>query len=461
MSNNEVNENENVELIRNNPKKAILKLAIPTIFSMFAMYLNNLIDSFWVAGINSNAIAALGFISPLYLVMIGIGSGIGVGLNSLISRYIGGKKYEDANNAIIHGFIITVIISIAVLIVGIFFLKDVLVIFGAGDVLSYCLDYGYIIFICNIIFLLPNVIAGIFRAEGNIKRATYPLILAAILNMILDPIFIYVFNLGMFGAAVATIIATLIGLLIMFYWIFVKKDSFLDFKISNYKRKLSIYKEILVVSLPVDLEEILFAVNAIIFNFMIVITAGTSEVAAYTLAWRYVSMGFLPALAIGMATITVTSVSYGAKNYKNFNTTLKYSAFLSFFVTAIISVIFFIFATPLCDIFNYSTANGELVSRSADVLRILIFYNLLSPIGATAVFMYQGVGNGFKSLGLTVLRELVLSIFGGFLCGIVLDMGIIGVYVGSVVGLNIGSVIAFISILRYNNKLKSNPEFVK
>ena len=92
---------ENIESIIGNPRKAINKLAFPTIFSMLLMFLNNLIDSFWVAGINSDALAALGFISPLYLVIIGLGSGVGAGANSLISRYVGARRIEDANNAII------------------------------------------------------------------------------------------------------------------------------------------------------------------------------------------------------------------------------------------------------------------------------------------------------------------------------------------------------------------------
>ena len=108
--------NENIESIIGSPRKAINKLAFPTIFSMLLMFVNNLIDSFWVAGINADALAALGFISPLYLVIIGLGSGVGAGANSLISRYVGADRIEDANNAVIHSIILTVIVSAIVLI---------------------------------------------------------------------------------------------------------------------------------------------------------------------------------------------------------------------------------------------------------------------------------------------------------------------------------------------------------
>lgn len=149
--------NSNIESIGRNPRKAINKLAFPTIFSMLLMFLNNLIDSFWVSGINADALAALGFISPLYLVIIGLGSGVGAGANSLISRFVGAGRFGDANNAVIHSFILMFAVSAIVLITGVFFLTDIVDLLGASGVRSYCLSYGEIIFLLNIAFLAPNV----------------------------------------------------------------------------------------------------------------------------------------------------------------------------------------------------------------------------------------------------------------------------------------------------------------
>ena len=439
--------NENIETITGDPKKAINKLAMPTIFSLLLMFLNNLIDSFWVSGINIDALAALGFISPLYLVLIGIGSGIGAGGNSLISRYVGASKFEDANNAVLHTIILTFIVSIFILMIGIFFLDNIIILVGAKDVMSYCIDYGKILFLLNIVFLLPNTTSSIFRAEGDVKRATKPLMLTAILNMILDPIFIYVFNLGIFGASVATILASLIGFIWMLYWIYIKKDTYFE-----------IYKKILIVSLPASFEEIIFSIVAIVFNYLIIMTAGVNEVASFTIAWRYISIIFLPCMAIGIATITVSGIAYGAKNTKNFDTTIKYSTMISLAITLIISAIFFIFAYPLCELFSFQSGNIELVTRSSQILQILVFYNVLIPFGATAAYTYQGIGSGFKSLGLTVLRELILSMFFAYLLGIILNMEVFGVYLGAIIGMNLGSAIGFIFILIFNRKFKKEVE---
>lgn len=215
-----------------------------------------------------------------------------------------------------------------------------------------------------------------------------------------------------------------------------------------------IYKNILVVSLPAGTEEIIFSLVAIILNYLIIITSGISEVAAFTIAWRFISMAFLPCMGIGIATITVSGVAYGARNSENFDLTIKYSTFLSLIITLIFSVVFFFFAYPLCDIFTFTANDPYLITRSAEILQLLVFYNFMIPFGATAAYVYQAVGSGFKSLALTILRELILSMGLSYLFGITLNMGIFGVYLGTIIGMNIGSLIGFVFIWIFNLKFK-------
>ena len=111
--------NENVEMITGDPKKAINKLAWPLIASMLLIFLNNIIDSIWVAGLGPGPLAAIGYVTPLFMVLVGFGNGIGAGATSLISRYIGAEKRDDANNAAIHSAILSVVIS---LVLTVFFL---------------------------------------------------------------------------------------------------------------------------------------------------------------------------------------------------------------------------------------------------------------------------------------------------------------------------------------------------
>ncbi|AMK15498.1 MATE family efflux transporter [Methanobrevibacter olleyae] len=446
--------NKNIESIIGDPKKAINRLAYPTILSMLLMFANNLIDSMWVGGLGSGPLAALGFMSPLYLVILGFGVGIGAGANSLISRYIGAKRYRESNNAAMHSIIIAIIISIFLFLIGHLFLKDLLILFGASSVIDYAMDYGFIIFFANIIILSPAVISSLFRAEGDIKRATWPLVLNAVLNLVLDPILIYYFNWGIKGAAIATVLSTSANLFLMLYWYLIKRDTFIKLSLKYYNRKLEIYKEILLVSLPASCEELIYSIVGICFNYLIIITAGTMEVAVFTVVWRFVSIAFLPCISIGIATITVSGVAYGAKNYKNFKTTINYSTFISFIITLIICTVFFVFAYPISESFNFISGNTEMINRTAEVLRIMVFYNLFIPFGATAAYVYQGVGSGFKSLSLTILRELILSISFAYLLAITFKMGIFGLYLGAIIGMILGCFIGFGSILIYERKFK-------
>ena len=401
------------------------------------MFANNLIDSMWVGGLGSEPLAALGFMSPLYLVIIGFGVGIGAGANSLISRYIGAERFEDSNNAAMHSIVIGIIVSIFIALIGIFFLKDLLIIFGAASVIDYAMDYGMIIFLSSVIILFPAIISSLFRAEGDIKRATWPLVLNAILNMILDPILIYYFNWGIKGAAIATVVSTFANLLLMLYWYLIKRDTFLKLSLKYYQRKWEIYKEILLVSLPASCEEVIYSIVGVCFNYLIMITAGTVEVAIFTVVWRFVSIAFLPCIAIGVSTITVSGVAYGAKNIQNFRITLNY---------------------PISESFNFISGNPEMINRTAEVLRIMVFYNLFIPFGSTAIYIYQGVGSGFKSLILTLLREIILSVGLAYLFGFTFKMGIFGVYLGAIVGMILGCLIGFVCIIIYEKKFKKECE---
>lgn len=227
--------NNNMKDITGDPKKAVKKLAYPIIISMLLIMSNNLIDSIWVAGLGPRPLAAIGFVTPLFLILVGIGTGIGAGVNSLISRYVGSKNQLKANEAAVQSVVLGIIVSIIVTVIFVVILEPTLYIMGAKEVFNYAIDYGRLLFIFSMVTILPVAYAGIFRAEGDIKRATLPMCISAILNMILDPIFIYTLNLGITGAAIATLISIFIELLIILYWMFIKKDTYFKYTFKNFK----------------------------------------------------------------------------------------------------------------------------------------------------------------------------------------------------------------------------------
>lgn len=443
---------QDIDLIVNHPKKAINKLAVPIIISNLFIMLNNIIDGIWVAGLGPNPLAAVGFVTPLFLAMVGFANGLGAGSNSLIARYIGAENYEAAGNSAIHSMILSAIVTVIATVIVLIILKPLLLMMGASEVISEAMSYGTIVIGGCFSIFLPAMMAAIFRSEGEINRASYPLLATAVINMILDPIFIYVFGWGIGGAAVATVVAGTLPMFLMMYWMFIKQDSFLKVKMSEYKRDLGIYKDILVVGIPASIEQFILSFVSILMNYWLTILSGTLAVAAYTATWRLVAIGLSPLIGIGMAALTVGGAAYGAKNLKNFKTARNYGVQLGLVSSVIICSFLFIFAEPLSFIFSYSADSSVLGPSVIEALRILSFFILLMPFGIVSGNLFQSMGKGTMSLALTILRAFILEVIFSGLFAFILGWSKIGIYVGMDVGMAIGSLIAFTHLEFYLRK---------
>ena len=387
------------------------------------------------------------------MIMVGFGNGLGAGGNSLISRYIGAEDKHSANNAAIHNLILSFIVSIIITVLFLTFLKPLLVLMGASSVLDYAMEYAFIIFAWTFGLLVPPIVGGAFRAEGDIKRATVPIALAAIINMILDPIFIYVLNMGIAGAAWATAIGPFISLLLMFYWIFVKKDTYLSYSRKDFHNNFKMYKDILVVGIPASLEQLVLSVLTIFVNYMLTIVSGPTSVAVYTAGWRIVNIGMLPAIGVGTAAISVAGVAYGARKYENLRVTARYAVKVALIASIIVCIILYVFANQIALIFSYSENSAGLAPLIAGFLQIMCLFILYVPFGASAGNVFQGVGKGTISFFLTTFREFILVLIFAYLLGFTFHMGEFGIYCGMLLGGGIGSLICYACIELYINKL--------
>ena len=324
---------------------------------------------------------------------------------------------------------------------------------GAQDVLKYAMDYGVIIFAFTAPILIPPIFGGAFRAEGDIKRATLPIAIVAVINMILDPIFIYLFGWGISGAALATGLAPLFGLLMMLYWIFIKKDTYLSYNRKDFHNNLNMYKDILSVGIPASLEQLIMAALAVTVNYMLTLVSGSIAVAVYTAGWRLISLGLLPAIGVGTAAITVSGVAYGAKKYENIRTALRYSVKLGLISSIIVCILLYVFANQLAYIFSYSEASASLLPLIAAFIQLMCLFILYVPFGASAGNVFQGLGKGTTSFILTTFREFVLVLIFAYLLGFVFNMGERGIYYGMLIGGFLGSVIAYGYIEYYVDRL--------
>ena len=435
---------KNIEMITGDPKKAIVRLALPMMLSMLLIMLYNIADSIWVAGLGADALAAVGFITPLFMVLVGLGNGIGAGANSLIARYIGAGNIKQANNAGLHGILLAVVVSLIFTVIIETFMVPILQMMGAGSTIQYAMDYSYIIFGFLFIFVYSGVASAIFRSEGDMRRATIAIAVTAVMNIILDPVFIYVLNFGIAGAAWATVISATLSCLVMSYWIWGKKDMFLDLTPKNFNYSTKMITDNLQVAIPSTLESLVFSILAIIINSLLVLAADTTAVAVYTASMRIVQLSMIPLIGLGTAVLTVAGVAYGARNYTNLKTAHSYSIKLGFAISILLGAIMFIFSAQLAAMFSYTEASAQLSPQIAHAISVLSIFVLAIPHGMMSSMLFQGVGKGFYSLLITLLRSLILeSVFAYIFC-FIFGWGVTGIYAGVVFGCFVGGTVGYI-----------------
>jgi putative MATE family efflux protein len=189
------------------PKKAILKLGVPMMLAMSVQTVYNLVDTFWVSGLGADALAAIGFVFPFFMSMIALSTGLGLGGGSAISRKLGAKDKKAADNVAAHSMVLMLVLTLMVSVPLFIFAKPIFLAAGAGKTIGLSMDYGRIVFAGGILIFFINVASAMLRSEGDAKRAMYAMVLGAVLNIVLDPLFIYTFGLGIKGAAWATVLS--------------------------------------------------------------------------------------------------------------------------------------------------------------------------------------------------------------------------------------------------------------
>ena len=446
-------ETQGVNLLRGNPKKAVLKLSFPLLLSMMVISLYNIIDSFWVAGLGADQLAAVGFVIPLEFLIISIGTSLGAGITSVVSKYIGEKNDKLADNSAAHGVILSLIFSVIVTVIFSVFAKELLMLMGArGASLSYALDYSHIYFIASIFVVMPNALYGLLRSEGDTKRTMYVMVLCAIVNMVLDPIFIYTFNMKMFGAALSTILSLAIVLAIIIYWIYIKKDTYLNPTLTNFDYESFIMKDMLKVAVPSICEMIFITCITAIMHFIILAVSTTDSVAVFENGWRMVTLATEPMMAISTALISIVAANYGAGNFKNMKVAYDYSMKIATLLGVVALVIFLVFAPQISYIFSYG-ASSRLLEPTIEFFHIFAWFFIVFPGGIISTYVFQGLGKGTHSLVFTVIREAICATVFAVLFGIVLNWGINGVWFGILVGYTIGGLVAIVYANNYLGKM--------
>ena len=428
------NDSSNVEVMLGNPKKALLKMSVPLIVSLLISSFYNLIDAAWVSGLGADALAGVGFFTPIFMVLVGFGNGLGAGAAFAISKYIGEEDKIKADNASIHSILLDIVISLILTMVLLAFLNPILNVMGAGETIGYATDYGVIILVGSIFIMLSNALYGIFRGEGDSKRPMYAMVASAILNIVLDPIFIYSLNFGVKGAAIATLISAIFVILILLYWFYIKKDTYLKPYLTNFNFKKDISRDIVKVGIPASIQLLNNAFFAAVFSMLLVYVGSTDSVAVYSTGWRIVIITTTPLLAIGTALISVIAANFGAKNYKNIQIAHRYAMKVSLVIAVIVMILTNLFASDIASVFASSGSSARISAELTSFIAWIVIYYPTMAVGVPSTYVFQGIGKGITAMFQTIMRETGFTIFFAVLFAVVLNYGVWGAWMGIVLG---------------------------
>ena len=455
-------ETRGVQTLLGDPKRAIVKLAIPMIIAMSVQTLYNLADAFWVSGLSesgSDGLAAIGLFFPFFIMLMSIGVGIGIGGGAAISRRIGAKDKRGANDAGRHSIVLALIVSLIITIPFVLFIRQVFVAMGAsGEVTDLATSYARILFVGTLPLLFSNVANALLRGEGDAKRAMMAMMIGAILNIFIDPIFIYYLELGVAGAAFATVLSISVSALIYIYWIFIKRDTYIDVRLRGFRFKADILKDIIRVGLPSSLAQMSMAISMFVLNAIIVNPHGLDDpngVAVLTAGWRFIMIAILPVLGIATAVTSVCGAAYGARSYDKLKIAFMHAIRMGLIIQIAIGVAVFASAPALAYVFTFAEGTQHIREPIITFLRIMTLFVPFVCFGILSSALFQGIGKGLYSLAVTLLRSIIVTIPAVIFFALVLDMGLNGVWWGIVTGNLIGVSTAFIWAKYLIHRLRS------
>lgn len=444
-----------VQLLRSDPKRAIVKLSLPMMTAMVVQALYNLVDTIWVAGIGPEALAGIGLFFPIFMVILAFAGGVGIGANSLISRKVGERNKAEADKAASSAILLVILLGISATIVGLSAMKPILNLTGAsGETLKYANDYANILLISITLLMFNNVVNGILRGEGDTKRAMYAITLGAVLNMLLDPIFIYTFKLGVKGAAYATVISIAVSAVLMINWLFIKKDTYVSIDFRSLRGIKKTVLEILRVGVPASLAQIIMSVSVFVLNVFNVKAGGDLGVAVFTSAWRIINFGTIPMMGIAAAVTSVSGAAFGEKNAQKLRSAYLFAVRFGLLVGLCVNAVVFFFAPQIALIFSYTESARVIYEDLVKALKILSFFIPTVPFGMFTSAMFQGIGQGLKSLAVSILRTIVLHVFFSWLFVFVLEMGLNGVWLGILMGNIVAEALTFMWGILTTNTLR-------
>ncbi|MDE5910383.1 MAG: MATE family efflux transporter [Lachnospiraceae bacterium] len=405
---------ETAEITRENKmgimpvNQLLVSMSLPMMISMLVQALYNIVDSIFVSRINENALTAVSLAFPIQTLMIALGAGTGVGINALLSRSLGEKDYEKANKSAANGVFLAVVNYIIFLLVGLFvtgpfYLSQT----NDAQILEYGRAYLTIVCCCSFGVYAQFVYERLLQSTGNTFYTMITQGVGAIINIILDPIFIFGYfgvpRMGVAGAAVATVIGQIIAGVIAFI-INEKKNTEIKVQLRGFRPDLTIIKQIYQVGIP---SIIMQAIGSVMTYGMNKILLGFTNTAAAVFGayFKLQSFIFMPVFGLNNGMVPIVAYNYGAGKKDRLIKTVKLSIFYAICLMFIGFVVFQVFPTQLLLMFD---ASDTMLAIGVPALRIISCSFLLAGFCIICGTMFQALGNGVYSMVVSIARQLVV-----------------------------------------------------
>ena len=389
------------------PAKAVVRLGVPLIAGMFIMVLYNLVDTYFIGLMKDDyRLAAVNLAYPVMMIMIAVSNMIGTGASSLIARSLGSGDDNKACHTLTAGISLTVLNSAIVAAAGLIFLPQIITGLGAKEnTFEYTKQYVLVLLVGSVFTMGSYTFGQLLRSEGSVKHSVAGMVAGTIANIVLDPIFIFSLNMGITGAAVATVLGNAVSMAVSVAF-YAAGKTLLRPSFKYIRPTAEILKEIFWVGVPATLETLLTSA-AYIVNNNLAVSYGELTVAAMGVAQKILSLGNYIYQGFASGTQPIMGYNYGAKNYKRMIDVLKAGLLVVSSTELFVMAVYALFAPFLIGIF---TDTPDVIEIGSRVLRTLMF--ILPFVGAVSMsrMSFQAMGKPQYGFAITLVRQLILYV---------------------------------------------------
>lgn len=397
------------QALANEPIKTLLwKLSLPAMAGMFVMALYNIVDTIFIGrGVGALGIAGVSIVFPVQMIMMGIGQMVGMGAASLISRSLGADDMEKAERTLGNAVILILVLGGALAVAGLAKSTFLLRLFGATDtILPYAKAYMDIILLGVVFHTFSMSANNIVRAEGNARVAMISMFIGALLNIALDPIFIFALGMGIRGAAIATVIAHVATTSYLLRYFLTGKSS-LRICVKNLVLKWAIVREIIAIGFATFIRTVAGSFVAVVINRTLGFYGGDISIAVFGVVHKVLMFAGMPGRGIAQGLQPILGYSYGAGRYDRASEVIRRAITIATVLCFAIFLILFFFAEPIVRIFS---TNAALIAQGTHAIRLVFMVIFLVGFQMVSSVVFQAIGKVIPTIILSTSRHILFLI---------------------------------------------------